>query len=61
MVGAFGGHIDVEVEEVVDLALVFGGGVDEVLGCLVGEVVELGEAGTVGAALGVPGVELGEV
>jgi hypothetical protein len=56
-----GGHGDVEVEEFVDPVLVLGAGVGEVLGRLVGQVVELGEAGTAGAAFGVPGVELGEV
>ena len=49
-----------EVEKLVNAALLFGCGVGEVAGCLVCEVVELGETGTAGAALGVPGVELRE-
>ena len=58
-VGALGGYVDVEVEEFVDPVLVVGTGVGEVLGRLVGQVVELGETGTAGAAFGVPYVELG--
>ena len=50
-----------EVEEFVDPALIFRCGVGEVLGRLVGQVIELGETGTAGAAFGVPDVELGEV
>lgn len=60
-IGALGGYGDAEVEEFVDPALLLGGGVGEVLGCLVCQVVELGETGTAGAALGVPGGDLGEV
>ncbi|MCH7584579.1 MAG: hypothetical protein IH941_05400 [Acidobacteria bacterium] len=40
-IGALGGHIDVEVEEFVDPALIFGRGVGEILGRLVCQVVEL--------------------
>ena len=48
-------------EQFVDAALILWRGGGEVGGGVVCEVVELGETGTVGAALGVPGVELGEV
>jgi len=61
LVGAIGGHVDVEVEEFVDPALVLGGGGGEAGGGLLGEVFELGQVGAVGAALSVPGVELCEV
>jgi len=50
LVGALGGYLDVKVEEFVDPVLVLGARVGEVLGRLVGQVVELGEAGNAGAA-----------
>ena len=49
LVGAIGGHVDVEVEEFVDPALVFGGG-----GGLLGEVFELGKVGAASALRGGP-------
>ncbi len=61
LVGAFGGHVDPEVEEFIDPALIFGCRAGEVGGRLAGEVFESGELGTTGAAFGVPGVELCEM
>ncbi len=59
--GAVRCDVDVELEELVDAALLLGVSVGEAGGGVGGEAVEVGEAGPVGLAVLIPEVELGQV